>query len=153
MIENSFKERKSKDLLFFNEAVEYFNKFDKRDFVFDQNLIQLSPNQLRDQMLNELNNLREIIANHPDLKLKNLSEEEKKQYSKFIKFYSVCPLCGEINHYHNLKKFFFDENNQDIKEKLIKFMNFKKNKKIKRLNLDFGIPCCKCFKYFFEDKK
>ena len=36
MIENSFKERQSKELLFFNEAVEYFNRFDKRDFVFDE---------------------------------------------------------------------------------------------------------------------
>ena len=39
--------------------------------------------------------------------------------------------------FDNLKKFFFDENNQNIKEKLIKLMNLEKNKKIKRLNLDF----------------
>ncbi len=153
MSENSFKERKTKDLLFFNEAVEYFNKFDKRDFVFDQDLDHLSPNQLRDQMLNELDNLRDIIANHPDLKLKNLSEEERKDYSEFMKFYSTCPICFEHLHWSNLKKFFFDENNDKIKEKLFKFMNLKKNKKIKRLKLDFGIPCCKCFKQFFENEK
>ena len=153
MSENSFKERKTKDLLFFNEAVEYFNKFDKRDFVFDQDPDHLSPNQLRDQMLNELDNLREIIANHPDLKIKNLNEEDKKQYSKFMKFYSICVICGEPLHYVNLKKFFFDENNQKIKDQLIKFMNCEKDKKIKRLNLDFGIPCCKCFKEFFENKE
>jgi len=151
MIENSLKERKSKKLLFFNEAVEYFNRFDKRDFVFDQDPIQLSPNQLRDQMLNELNNLREIIANHPDLKLKNLSEEEKKQYSEFMKFYSVCPICFETLHYVSLKKFYFDENNQNIKEKLIKLMHLEKTRKIRSLKLDFGICCCKCFKYYFEN--
>ena len=153
MIENSLKKRKSNKLLFFNEAIEYFNRFDKRDFVFDQDPIQLSPNQLRDQMLNELNNLREIIANHPDLKLKNLSEEEKKQYSEFMKFYSVCPICEQPLHWANLKKFFFNENNQNIKEKLIKFIHLEKGRKIRRLKLDFGIPCCKCFKHYFEHKK
>ena len=153
MSENSFKERKPKDLLFFNEAVEYFSRFDKRDFVFDQDPDHLSPNQLRDQMLTELNNLRDIIVNHPDLKLKNLSEEERKNYSKFMKFYSVCPICEQPLHWANLKKFFFDENNQNIKEKLIKLMNLENNKRLKRLNLDFGIPCCKCFKQFFENVK
>ncbi|MFX1338286.1 MAG: hypothetical protein ACFFDK_06735 [Promethearchaeota archaeon] len=151
MIENISKERKSKDLLFFNEAIEYFNRFDKKDFVFNQDPTQLSPNQLRDQMLTELNNLREIIANHPDLKLKNLSEEEKKLYSEFMKFYSTCPICLETLHYANLKKFYFDEDTQEIKEKLIQFMNLNEKKRIKRLNYDFGIPCCKCFKQYFED--
>ncbi|TFG13256.1 MAG: hypothetical protein EU535_05180 [Promethearchaeota archaeon] len=152
MTEHKFIEKNQKELLFFNEAIEYFNRFDKKDFVFSQDSVNLSPNQLRDQMLNELNNLREIIANHPDLKLKNLNNEERKKYSEFMKFYSVCPLCGEINHYHNLKKFFFDENNQNIKEKLVHLMNFKKNKKLKSFQLEFGIPCCKCFKEFFENK-
>jgi len=154
MIENIFKVRKSKDLLFFNEAIEYFNRYDKKDFVFDQDPTQLSPNQLRDQMLSELNNLREIIANHPDLKLKNLTELEKKDYMDFMKFYSVCPICGETLHWANLKKLYFDDDNQNVKAKLIKFMKLKKNKKIKKFglkNLDFGVPCCKCFKLFFEN--
>jgi hypothetical protein len=151
MIENIFKERKEKELLFFNEAVEYFNRFDKRDFVFDQDPDHLSPNQLRDQMLIELDNLRDIIANHPDLKLKDLSEEEKRKYVDFMKFYSTCPICLEINHYANLKKFYFDEGTQAIKEKLMKFMHLEKSRKIKRLNLNFGIPCCKCFKQYFEN--
>jgi hypothetical protein len=150
MTENKLLQKNKKDLLFFNEAIEYFNRFDKKDLVFSQDPDELSPNQLRDQMLNELDNLRDIISNHPDLKLKKLNNEEKKKYSEFMKFYSVCPICGEINHYHNLKKFFFDENNQNIKEKLIKFMDFKKSKRIKQFQLDFGIPCCKCFKELFE---
>jgi len=153
MIENILRERKSKELLFFNEAVEYFNRFDKRDFVFDQDSDHLSPNQLRDQMLIELDNLREIIAHHPDLKLKNLSEEEKRKYVDFMKFYSTCPICLETLHYANLKKFYFDEDTQDIKEKLIKFMDLNEKKRIKGLNYDFGIPCCKCFKLFFENKE
>jgi hypothetical protein len=153
MIENIFKERKSKDLLFFNEAIEYFNRFDKNDFVFDQDPTQLSPNQLRDQMLTELNNLRDIIANHPDLKLKNLSKEEKKDYMDFMKFYSVCPICGESLHWANLKKLYFDEDNQNIKEKLVKLMNLEDNKKFKKLNVDFGVLCCKCFKKYIENKE
>ncbi|MFX0069949.1 MAG: hypothetical protein ACFFAO_02565 [Candidatus Hermodarchaeota archaeon] len=151
MSRNKFKPKKPEELLFFNEAFEYFNRFDKRDLVFHQDPEELTPNQLRDQMLDELNNLREIIANHPDQKLEKLSNKEKSHYSKFIKYYSVCPICGELNHYHNLKKFFFDEENENIKNKLVNFMDFqiKSNRKLNNFNIDIGIPCCKCFKKHF----
>jgi hypothetical protein len=151
MLDRLKKNKNPKELLFFNEAVEYFNRFDKKDFIFNQDPVQLNPNQLRDQMLNELNNLREIIANHPDLKLKNLNEKQKEEYAKFIKYYSVCPLCGDLNHYRSLKKFYFDEDKQDIKKQLIKVMNSKIKRKIKNFNFELGIPCCKCFKLYFEN--
>jgi hypothetical protein len=154
MGDKSFIKRNLEDLLIFNEAVEYFNKFNKKDFIFDQNINQLNPNQLRDDMINELNNLREIISNHPDLKFKKLSEYEKNVYYKFIKFYSVCPLCGGQNHYQNLKKFYFDEKNSHIKEKLIKLIDFENYRnRLKKININIGIPCCKCYKEIFENKK
>ncbi|TFG06895.1 MAG: hypothetical protein EU539_06430 [Promethearchaeota archaeon] len=147
------KLKDSKEMLFFNEAVEYFHRFERKDLIFNQNAENLNPNQLRDQMLEELNKLRDIIANHPDIKLEKLSDEEKSHYSRFIKFYSACPICGELNHYHNLKKLFFDDDNENIKEKLILFMNLgeKYSKKLKTFNIDIGIPCCKCFKELFDE--
>lgn len=152
MTENKVIEEKEKDLLFFNEAVEYFNKFEKSDFIFSQNSENLSQNQLRDQMLNELNNLREIIINHPDLKLRNLNKEDRKEYSEFMKYYSICPVCKDPLHWANLKKLYFDEANSEIKKQLLDLMKFK-NKKLDKLSLDFGIPCCKCFKNLFQKEK
>ena len=157
MPEINLKKRKSNELILFNDAVEYFDKFDKFDAqetLLNQEASQFnadSPNQLRDQMLNELNSLRDLIANNPDLKFKALSEQEKNFFYDFINFYSLCPICGTFNHYYHLKKFYFNENNSSIKDKLIGLMNLKSNKLLK-FNVNFGIPCCTCFKQNFEKK-
>ena len=144
--------RNDKDLYYFNEALEYYSRFDKSDFIFDQEINHLNPNQLRDDMINELNNLREIISNHPDLKYQNLPEDQKQCFNEFVKTYSTCPLCGEYLHFFNLKKVFFDEKKRIIKDNLIKIMN-SKIKNFKKFSLNIGIPCCKCYKEIFENKK
>ena len=90
MNDKIFSERKDKHLSHFNEALEYYNRFDKKDFNFDQEINHLNPNQLRDEMINELNNLREIISNHPDLKYQNLSDDQKQCFNEFVITYSTC---------------------------------------------------------------
>ena len=151
MNDKIFSKRKDKDLSHFSEALEYYNRFDRRDFNFDQEINHLNPNQLRDEMINELDNLREIISNHPDIKYENLSEDQKQCFNDFIRTYSICPLCGEYLHFFNLKKVFFDEEKQIIRDNLIKIMN-SKSKKLKKFSLNIGIPCCKCYKEIFENK-
>ena len=77
-----YEKRKDKELIFFNNAIEYFDKFDTQDIISDaksyrtKNLVK-DPNLLREQMLLELNNLKDILASNPDLKFKALTEEEK----------------------------------------------------------------------------
>lgn len=155
MPENNLKKRRNKKLIFFNDAVEYFDKFDTQEVFIDRrgnraaNLT--NPNQLRDQMLNELNNLKDLIANNPDLKFKALSEQQKNFFYDFINFYSTCPLCGALNHYGYLKRFYFDESSTSIKHKLIRLMKLK-NKLLKNFNVNFGIPCCNCFKINFNNE-
>jgi len=151
MKEKIFSKRKDKDLIYFNEALEYYNRFDKRELNFDQEIDHLNPNQLRDEMINELNNLREIIANHPDVKYQSLPEDQKQCFNEFVRTYSTCPLCGEYLHFFNLKKVFFDEEKQIIRDNLIEIMN-SKSKKLKKFSLNIGIPCCKCYKEIFENK-
>ena len=150
MKDRIFSKRKEKDLSYFKEAVEYYNRFDKKDFNFDQEINHLNPNQLRDEMINELDNLREIISNHPDLKYQSLPEEQKQCFNEFVRTYSTCPLCGEYLHFFNLKKVFFDEEKRLIKDKLIKIMK-SKNKNFKKFSLNIGIPCCKCYKEIFGE--
>ena len=147
MVKDS-KNRKNKDLLFFNEAAEYFDHFNDNNFLDCQNLDISEENQLRDEMLSELNHLKDLIINNPDLKFNALSEEEKSSFYDFIRQYSICPICGSFNHYYNLKKFYFDENCISIRNNLIEFMNLSKEK-IRNYNLNFGIPCCSCFKKNF----
>ncbi len=149
------KKQKNKRLPLFYKAIEYFDKSDTQEILISEKLNNLENRRinttlLRDEMLNELNNLRNLIDNNPDFKLKALSKEEKEYFSSFIKFYQICPICYQYNHYRNLKKLYFDEDKRELKEKLIKFMNLR-NKKLNKINLSFGIPCCNCYKKLMSD--
>ena len=152
MTEINLKKRRNKKLIFFNDAVEYFDKYDAQEIFINRRRNQAdnltNPNLLRDQMLNELNNLKDLIANNPDLKFKALSKSQKNFFYDFINFYSVCPICKTQNHYFFLKKFYFDESTTSIKHKLIRLMKLN-SKLLKNFNVSFGIPCCNCFKKNF----
>lgn len=150
MDEEISREKKENELKIFNEAVEYFNQYDdisnheplKSTEMFNSIL-------LRDQMLSELNNLKELILNNPDSKISQLSTEEKEVFNKFMKAYSICPICGGHNHYYNLKKIYFDEDVSDLKEYLVENMN-SREKKIGALTVITGIVCCGCFKKYLK---
>jgi len=149
------EKQKNKPLPLFYKAIEYFDKSDSEEIQISEKLNNLvnrrvNTTLLRDEMLNELNNLRNLIDNNPDLKLKTLSKKEKEYFSHFIKFYQICPICYQYNHYHNLKKLYFDEDKRELKENLIRFMNLR-SKKLNKINLSFGIPCCNCYKKLMSD--
>jgi hypothetical protein len=137
----------------FGEAIEYFDRFNDIGFKTksDDLATQIdNPNVLRDQMLHELDHLKEIILNNPDKKFAQLSNKEKKKFQKFIKIYSTCPVCGNFNHYSNLRNIFLEDQNQEIIEYLMKSIKFK-NSKIKNIKISFGIPCCVCYKKLFDE--
>jgi len=146
------EKREESTLLFFNEAIEYFDKFTNQDSIVDDPVREnrFNTNFLRNSMLNELNNLKDIIENNPDLKIEALSDEDKEKFHKFISFYKKCPICGNPNHYFNLKQLFFNESKKILIRELIRLMNFK-NKKFRRYNLNLGVPCCKCFKKMTQE--
>jgi len=150
MDEKISREKKENELKIFNEAVEYFNQYE--DFGTDEPIKSTKAFNsiiLRDQMLSELNNLKELILNNPDSKINQLSAEEKEVFNKFIKAYSICPICGGHNHYYNLKQVYFDEEIGDLKEYLIENMN-SREKKVGSLTVITGIPCCSCFKKYLK---
>ena len=95
-------------------------------------------------MINELNNLRDVIRNNPDLKIKALSEKEKEIFYNFIKYYRVCPICGNQNHFFNLKQIFFDEDKKLIITELIRLMTID-NRRLRKYKLHLGLPCCNCY--------
>ncbi len=155
MKENLINTKKDSKLIFFNEAVEYINKFDNLSQInsFEDNNRKpweiFNNNQLRDEMLSELDHLKYLILNNPDRKIKQLSKKEKKKYNEFIKYFSSCPVCGNFNHYYNLKHMYFDNKLINLKKSLINLMHTK-NRNMKKFKIIFGIPCCSCYKEFFE---
>ncbi|MFW9999345.1 MAG: hypothetical protein ACFE9Q_07990 [Candidatus Hodarchaeota archaeon] len=145
---------KNKPLRFFNEAVEYIDKFDNQEIFMEESRVPLdvrnyNSNFLRDEMINELNNLKELIRNNPDLKIEKLSKEERDTFYKFIKWAKICPICGNQNHFFNLKRLFFDEEKKSLVKEMIRLMTLD-NRKLRAFNLLLGVPCCNCYKIFFE---
>jgi hypothetical protein len=148
------KKEKNKDSpKLFGEAIEYFDRFNDKNLTYNLDDLKLQingSNLLRDQMLHELNHLKEIILNNPDRKFAQLTNKEKRKFQKFIKTYTSCPICGNFNHYTNLRNIFLDDQNQAIIENLIRLKKIK-NKKLNHIKINFGIPCCTCYKKFFNE--
>jgi hypothetical protein len=147
--------KKRKALRFFNEAVEYIDKFDTKDIEIEENTVSLkirdyNSNFLRDEMLTELNNLRNLIRNNPDLKIEKLSKKEKEIFHAFIQWAKYCPICGNQNHFFSLKQVFFDDNKKLLIKELIRLMMLN-NAKLKKFNLQLGIPCCNCYNNYFKE--
>ena len=147
------EKREKSSLLFFNEAVEYFDKSNDQQCIIDEPVREnrLNANFLRNSMLDELNNLKDLIENNPDSKIEALSQSGKEQFNEFISFYRKCPICGNHNHYYNLKQLFFDEGKKNLIKELIRLMNIK-HKKFRRYNLNLGVPCCDCYKRMTLEK-
>jgi len=135
-------------LIFFNQALEYF------DYPVDtisneksgQTLVIGDSDLLRDEMLSELDHLKELIINNPDTKIKALSKAERDLFFEFIRTFSICPICGNQNHYFHLKKFYFSEDKKIIKQSLLNLMRLN----YKKFKFKYGVPCCNCFKKCFE---
>lgn len=144
---------KNNDLIFFNRALEYF------DYPIDQLSVETEESHkdsdpiesdfLRDEMLSELDHLKELIINNPDKKIAALNDSEKEIFMEFVRTFSVCPLCGNQNHYFHLKKLYFSDDKRRIKESLLHLMKLKHRK----IKFNYGVPCCNCFKKHFEDKQ
>ncbi len=147
------EKREKNTLLFFNEAIEYFDKFTDQINLVNEPVREnrFNANFLRNSMLTELNHLKDIIESHPDSKIEALSDEDKKKFYKFISYYKKCPICGNPNHYFNLKQLFFDESKKHLLRELIRLMNIK-NKKFRKYNINLGVPCCECFKRITLEK-
>ena len=150
----SLESKEGKELAFFNEALEYFGYASATEVELDSNsadeTTSNTPNPLRDEMLDELDNLKEILVSELNF-FKNETELNDKAFAEFISYYSRCPICGGFNHYKNLKELYYNEDKEQFRKELKDFMEFNsKKRKFKNLNVSFGIPCCVCYKLFFE---
>ncbi|MFW9901523.1 MAG: hypothetical protein ACFFDY_09550 [Candidatus Thorarchaeota archaeon] len=149
------EKKENNPLRFFNEAVEYIDKYDSQEIFTAENRVPLenrdyNSNFLRDEMINELNNLKDLIKNNPDLKIEKLTKEERETFYQFINWARICPLCGNSNHFFNLKRLFFDEDKKFLVKEMLRLMTLN-SRKLSKYNLHLGIPCCNCYKQFFEE--
>ncbi|MBD3352713.1 MAG: hypothetical protein GF364_14595 [Candidatus Lokiarchaeota archaeon] len=131
-----------------------FPSNDNRRFNSDNG----SLGSLRDEMLRELDRLRNIMRDGHDSsfdKLENaLSEEEHEIFEEFLQFYNTCPVCGSENHRSYLVAFYFNEESsrRALRDRLLEYLDKAKHSNIHNPKaISFGIPCCKCYKKFFNE--
>ena len=55
------------------------------------------------------------------------------------------------NHNLHLKELYINEENEKYKKVLIRLMSLE-DKKEQDFRIKFGVLCCNCFKYFFDEK-
>ena len=148
--------KKYKSWFFSNEILDYFDIEIESEPDLSQDIklttkIRKNSNFLRDEMVNQLSRLNEVMLSNPDLKLETLSEAEKVIFHDFMRFYSICPKCKMPNHNLHLKKLYVLEENEKYKNELIRFMSLE-DKKEQDFRINFGVLCCNCFKYFFDKR-
>jgi len=150
------------DILYFTN-IQDIPEYQEQFIQSNNNLID-SLSSLREELLRELAELRDILENRQlqfedsyKQKIENLTCKERLEYEKFLEFYSKCPLCGSNNHKNYLNAFYFSDEKEKIilKDFLIYYMDFShKNPfyfEIK--NIKFGIPCCNCYKIYFDENE
>ncbi|MHA1804142.1 MAG: hypothetical protein ACTSU4_06350 [Promethearchaeota archaeon] len=138
----------------FKKAVDYFEmilepNFDAPDSPLGKikkNII--NANNLYEEMLQEINNLRDVLLNYSIKEQDSMSPKEKELFHKFMTFYATCPICNKKNHQNYLKRFYFsdDPNIMQIKNALIKLMMMEPQESW----IHVGIPCCECHDKYFK---
>jgi len=103
---------------------------------------------------------RETIFKNLILKLDKISIKEfaiflpeyDEKFKNFIDFFSICPVCKRKLHFNYLKKFFYSRNEESIrlKDTLLYLIDESNDfDDLYQQNIEFGIPCCKCYEQLF----
>jgi len=78
------REKSNDYLRFFNEAIEYVDKFETRKPLLDECTLDIERtddvNFLRDEMIYGLNNLNDLLKINPDSEIEALSEKDNKTW-------------------------------------------------------------------------
>ncbi|MFX1236728.1 MAG: hypothetical protein ACFFAS_10685 [Promethearchaeota archaeon] len=93
-----------------------------------------------------------IATNDEEIKsFKIISPLEDPEFMDFFQLFCNCPICHSKNHENYLAKFFYSQEEEDVRLKnllqdlVYKFINIP----LDYYNtIRFGIPCCKCYKKF-----
>ena len=158
MSRRKFLEESNKNLVMFNAALEYFEEIEycEDKIVYEPVREEIRPlelnNLLRNEMLLELDNLKEIFSSNSEIRemFEKSDDPNADAFYNFIMQFSRCPICNGFNHFKILKDIYYSEEYQDLVKN---FLNLMKNEKLDNLNIEIGIPCCVCFNVYLQDKE
>ncbi|TFG26169.1 MAG: GTP-binding protein [Promethearchaeota archaeon] len=135
-----------------NEVDNLIDQFDL-DGIFYSSIYEKNFKQIKEAIFKIL-----IEKIEPYYQIEDFSiyiPREDNEFKDFLRTFSVCPICGNTNHYDSLKNFYYsrDPSLKKLKEKLLDLMEESKDFDDVYYNeINIGIPCCKCFEEQFGNK-
>ncbi len=101
--------------------------------------------------------VQKIDLNYPLNQFYIPKESDDKKFKLIEKLFERCPICKKINHSsRDLKNVYYNKRNPDtmrLRENLLKLIDNLEIINIEQSNkISIGIPCCACFKNFFEEQ-
>ncbi len=161
---NSLFYEAAMDIFYLERKSNFFNKICDIRGTYEVKIINLEDLHpppltisLRQAIMSELQSLftrRNRSSMEDNEHYKNLSDEEKELFYKFLDYFSVCPICLSGNHESYLAEFFFDQRIQKeyLKKSLLNLMKDSQGfENIYNNKIIIGIPCCNCYEKFFEE--
>ena len=145
-------------------------KYDMDDFKVSKEEISdfVRINKIHDFFLSYLYNdsdtkkevFKSIVESiDPNYPLNNFSlftpkDFDSEEFKEFVEYFSVCPICKKENHYESLKSIYISNEPEMIllREQIYKAIDASRDSISNiRSNLRIGIPCCNCYKNFFNN--
>jgi len=80
------------------------------------------------------------------------NEENERLVDVLFENFKYCPICGAENHKNYIRKFYYSKNPLIIplKEQLFDLISSEYYiKLLDKYDISIGIPCCKCYNYYF----
>jgi len=100
-----------------------------------------------------------IKAIDPNYPLNNFSlftpkDFDSKEFKDFVQYFSECPICKKENHFDSLKSIYISNEPEMImlREQINKAIEASRDFELNKKNsFKIGIPCCNCYKMFFNE--
>jgi GTPase SAR1 family protein len=130
-------------------------------FAIEHEIKYIFFNSVYDDNSNKIEVFKSIVQSiDPNYPLENFSlftqkDFDSEEFKDFLRFFSVCPICNNENHYESLKNIYLSSDPKLIilREQLYKAIEVSRHLSLKRRrNLKIGIPCCDCYKKLFNSK-
>lgn len=101
--------------------------------------------------------VQKIDLNNPLNHFYILQESDDKKFKMIEKLFERCPICKKKNHSNrDLRNVYYNQRNPvtiRLRENLLRLIDNLENINIEHSNkISIGIPCCACFKKFFEEQ-
>lgn len=141
-------------VIFYDEIQDLIKKYDLND-VFFTILHQDNKKKIKEEIFKYLIEQIDLRCDIRDFSILLPMDDEK--FLDFLELFLNCPICRRKNHISSLSKFFYSKDAKDIivKMHLINLIEQAYMLSLTRrntININIGIPCCKCYKKLFENK-